>query len=123
MAITRISEFTFGFAFLFEQTERTWADLIAAPVLPNLKQEEEEGWDAKLPLNGVEYFYQFKLSDYLKASHAKYRKDGPDKRYDAPYFRIALHRHKSNQQHQRLRTLCKTHPHTYYVAPEIVDLD
>jgi len=123
MAITRISEFTFGFAFLFEQTQRNWADLVAAPVLPSLKQEEEEGWDANLPVNGTEFYYQFKMTDYLRAAHAKYRRTGPEKRYDAPYFRFSLHRHNANQQHQRLRTLCGTKPNTYYVAPEMPDLE
>lgn len=123
MAITRISEFTFGFAFLFEQTERNWPGLVAAPVLPSLKQEEEEGWDAKLPITGTEFYYQFKLSDYLRAGHAKYRRPGPEKCYDAPYFRFSLHRHNGNQQHQRLRTLCGTKPNTYYVAPEMPDLE
>jgi len=123
MAITRISEFTFAFAFLFEQTERSWSDLVAAPVLPSLKQEEDEGWDAKLPKKGVEFYYQFKLSDYLWASHAKYRRPGPDKVYDDPYFRFALHRHNQNQQHQRLRALSSTKEHTYYVAPEMPDLE
>jgi hypothetical protein len=33
-----ISEFTFGYAFLYEQTQANWSDLKAALVLPNLQQ-------------------------------------------------------------------------------------
>jgi hypothetical protein len=36
MAVTGVSEFTFGFAFLFEQTTQNWANLRAAPILPSL---------------------------------------------------------------------------------------
>lgn len=120
MAITGISEFTFGFAFLFEQVYQNWPDLIAAPILPSLQQEAEEGWDARLPLRGVDFYFQFKLSDYLWNGNAKYIRDGT---YDSPYYRIALHRHNHNQQHQRLRQLSKTNRNTFYVAPEFSQLE
>jgi len=29
------------------------------PQLPNLQQEELEGWDARLPLTGTDFYYQF----------------------------------------------------------------
>jgi hypothetical protein len=51
MALTGISEFTFGFAFLSEQANRNWP-LKAVPILPSLQQEADEGWDAKLPTDG-----------------------------------------------------------------------
>lgn len=119
MAIVGISEFTFGFAFLYEQTHAHWANLQAAPVLPNLQQEQEEGWDANLPLNGIDFYYQFKLSDYLWRSNAKFISDGT---YNGPYYRIALHRNNNNQQHQRLRDHAINNPNTYYVAPEFNNL-
>jgi hypothetical protein len=120
MVAVGISEFTFGYAFLFEQTQRDWANLRAAPVLPSLKQEEEEGWDARLPLVGTDYYYQFKLSDYLFRPHARYIKDGT---YTEPYHRISLHRRENNKQHQRLKALASTNPNTFYVAPEFSGLD
>ncbi len=120
MAIVGISEFTFGFAFLYEQTHGHWGNLRAAPVLPNLQQEQEEGWDANLPLNGTDFYYQFKLSDYLWRGNAKFIADGT---YDGPYYRIALHRKNNNQQHQRLRDHAANNPHTYYVAPEFDSLE
>ena len=65
MAITGLSEFMFGYGFLYEQTHAHWGELRAAPVLPNLQQEQSLGWDAHIPLHGTDFYYQFKLSDYL----------------------------------------------------------
>src|ERR1043165_5585494 len=96
MAITGLSEFMFGFSFLYEQTVRQWGNLRAAPVLPSLQQEADDAWDAKLPLRGVDYYYQFKLSDHLQRTNALYISDGT---YTAPYFRISLHRRYNNRQH------------------------
>lgn len=121
MGLTGISEFTFGFAFLYEQTNRHFAGLTAVPILPSLQQEAGEGWDARLPINGVPNYYQFKLSDYLHRSNAKYFNEDPF--YTAPYYRIPLHRRNGNLQHCRLRQLSLTAPETFYVAPEINDLD
>lgn len=120
MGIVGISEFTFGFAFLYEQTTANWGDVKAAPVLPSLQQEQAVGWDAHLPLSGVDYYYQFKISDYLYRGNAKYIDDGT---YDLPYYRIALHRKNGNRQHQRLRMHCADNPFTYYVAPEFNALE
>lgn len=115
MIATGISEFTFGFAFLFEQARRDWDDLEAAPVLPNLYQEASLGWDAHLPVNGTDFYYQFKLSDLLQRWNAKYILDNT---YQGPYFRISLHRRENNRQHVRLKNHAADHPDTYYVAPE-----
>jgi hypothetical protein len=115
-----ISEFTFGYGFLFEQTHANWANLTAAPVLPSLQQEADLGWDAKLPLQGSAFFYQFKLAERLAHGNALYIKNGT---YAGPYYRIALHRRDSNRQHRRLRQHALTHPDTYYVAPEMETLD
>jgi hypothetical protein len=120
MAEIGISEFTFGYAFLFEQTQANWGNLRAAPVLPSLQQEEQEGWDAWLPLNGIDFYYQFKLSDYLSRSNASYIRGDI---YNAPYYRFWLHRRKNNQQHRRLREHCLFNPNTFYVAPEFNSLE
>jgi hypothetical protein len=119
MALTGISEFTFGFAFLFEQANRNWP-LKAVPILPSLQQEADQGWDAKLPTNGTDFYYQFKLSDYMWNRNAKYLKDGT---YETPYFRFAFHHRNNNRQHRMLKLLADAKPDTYYVAPEINDLD
>jgi len=115
MAETGISEFTFGYAFLYEQTQRNWAGLKAVPILPSLKQEQDLGWDAHLPTQAADFYYQFKLSAFLERRNSKYIKDGV---YNTPYYRVSLYRRDNNLQHSRLRVHCQTHPNTYYVAPE-----
>jgi hypothetical protein len=115
MAQVGISEFTFGYAFLYEQTHANWGNLQAAPILPSLQQEEEQGWDAHLPLHATDFYYQFKLTDYLSRSNASFIRDHT---YAGPYYRLAFHRRNNNQQHKRLRDHSLTNPNTYYVAPE-----
>jgi hypothetical protein len=120
MAAIGISEFTFGYAFLYEQTHANWANLRAAPVLPSLQQEYDQGWDARLPLVGTDFYYQFKLSEHLSRGHAKYISDGT---YNGPYYRVSLHRKDGNRQHQRLKRHAQTNPNTFYVAPEFNTVD
>jgi hypothetical protein len=120
MAEIGISEFTFGYAFLFEQTQAQWANLRAAPILPSLQQEELQGWDARLPLNGIDFYYQFKLSDYLSRGNARYIRDGT---YNGPYYRLWLHRRNNNQQHRRLRQHSIANANTYYAAPEFNSIE
>jgi hypothetical protein len=115
MASIGISEFTFGYAFLQEQTHANWANLRAAPILPSLLQEQHEGWDAHLPLAATDFYYQFKLSDYLSQSNAKYIADGT---YATAYYRFAFHRKNNNLQHRRLRVHSRHYPNTFYVAPQ-----
>lgn len=120
MASIGISEFTFGYAFLFEQTHANWGNLQATPVLPNLQQEQLEGWDAHLPLHATDFYYQFKLSDHLSRGNAKFIADGT---YHDPYYRLSFHRKDNNRQHQRLRAHAAHNPNTYYVAPEFDHAD
>ena len=108
-----LSEFAFGFAFLYEQTRLHWADLVAAPILPSLVQEHELAYDARLPLRGIDYYYQFKLSDYMKGGRAKHYSV-----HKEPFFQFALHHADHNRQHRRLRALAVPNRHVYYVAPE-----
>ena len=120
MVAIGISEFSFGYAFLHEQTENYLNNLRAAPILPSLVEEAEYGWDARLPLQGTDYYYQFKLSDYLSRSNASFIRDGT---YEGPYYRVSLHRNNFNRQHQRLKELSRDNPNTFYVAPEFNNLD
>lgn len=120
MAKTGISEFTFGYAFLYEQTLRNWGSLVAAPILPSLREENEQGWDAKLPKYGCDFYYQFKLSDRLKKANAKFIADGT---YGGPYYRIKLYRRNCNQQHRVLWQHAQSNQYTYYVAPEFATID
>jgi hypothetical protein len=120
MAKLGISEFTFGYSFLYEQTRANWGKLKAAPVLPSLKQEKAVGWDAHLPLVGTDYYYQFKLSEYMSRPNAKYI---ADKTYSGPYYRLSLHKKDRNHQHQALKLHSQVNPNTYYVAPEFHSLE
>ena len=90
------------------------------PILPSLQQEADDAWDAHLPLVGTDFYYQFKLSDYLKHGNAKYVADGT---YNGPYYRIALHRRDGNRQHRRLWQHAQDNPNTYYAAPEFNRVD
>ncbi len=120
MASIGISEFTFGYAFLYEQTSANWGGLRAAPILPSLRKEHEEGWDAHLPVSATDFYFQFKLTDYLSHGNASFIADGT---YAGPYYRLAFHRKNNNRQHQRLRGHSVANPHTYYVAPEFNSID
>jgi hypothetical protein len=120
MAAIGISEFMFGYAFLYEQTHKNWGALKAAPVLPSLYDEKDKGWDAHLPTIGTDFYYQFKLSDKLSGGNAKYIKNGM---YSEPYYRVSLHRKDNNRQHRRLKAHAATNPHTFYVAPEFDTLE
>jgi hypothetical protein len=116
MADLGISEFTFGYAFLFEQNNQNWWQLKSFPVFPNLRQEKKWGYDVKLPLKkGTTFYYQFKLSEYMQRNYSKFIRDGT---YSGPYYRIKLHKHNSNLQHRTLCNLAQKEPYVYYVAPE-----
>lgn len=113
-----ISEFSFGFAFLHEQVN-LHPSIRAAPVLPSLRQERDQPFDAHLPLLGTDFYYQFKLSEYMLGPRARYRSEAPH--YHGPYHKFALYRKDANRQHNNLVRHATDHPHTYYVAPEFTN--
>lgn len=120
MASLGISEFTFGYAFLYEQTQKQWGNIKAVPILPSLQKEQHVGYDALLPTKGIAYYYQFKMSDYLFSGNAKHLKDG---HYNTPYFRFDLHKKNHYEQHSNLKTLAiQVGNCVFYVAPEFVDI-
>ena len=118
MAVTGLSEFMFGYGFLYEQTTGNWGGLRAAPMLPSLAAEADQGWDAHLPTVGTDFYYQFKLSDYLSRRNSKFYGNP----YKTPYFRISMHRRHRNRQHNLLVAHSLRNPDTFYVAPEIKTL-
>jgi hypothetical protein len=119
MANLGISEFTFGYAFLFEQTRKSWGKVKSIPIFPSLIKEKKVGWDVHLPLKGKDFYYQFKLSEFLSRRNSKFIKDGT---YSSPYYRIKLHRMYFNLQHRMLRKLSQINGDTYYVSPECTDI-
>jgi hypothetical protein len=116
MVAIGVSEFTYGFAFLFEQVNANWLGVAAAPILPSLQTEQMSGWDVSIPVFGVPFFYQFKVPQYLSAPHATYIND---ETYDSPYYRIDLHSRDNNRQHRLLKALGNAYPNTFYAAPEL----
>ncbi|MCL4322922.1 MAG: hypothetical protein M1498_00505 [Candidatus Thermoplasmatota archaeon] len=118
MADIGLSEFSFGYAFLHEQTLRKWGRVIGVPILPSLRGEAKLGWDVKLPTKGKAFYYQFKLSERFSRSNSKFIADGT---YSSSYYKIALHKANNNQQHRRLWELAQVagNEETYYVAPEV----
>ena len=111
-----LSEFSFGYAFLHEQTRRHWKKVIGVPILPSLREEAKLGWDVKLPTKGKDFYFQFKVSERFSRGNSKFIADGT---YDGPYYRFKLH--KYNQQHRLLWDNAQIHGNeeTYYVAPEV----
>jgi len=112
MVAIGISEFSFGFAFLIEQVNKYKDKLRHCPFLPNLREETGLGYDAYLPTRGIDFYYQFKIGDYLWSGNAKYLRNGD---HTGPYFRFCL----ENNQHRRLFNLSQNKPYTYYVVPRI----
>lgn len=115
-----ISEFSFGYAYLHEQTNAKWSGIKAVPILPNLRQEAKEGWDAKLPTKGGVFYYQFKVSDHMKWRNSALISDGT---YSTPYFKFHLHPNNKYLQHRRLRRLSKSRKHVSYVTQELESAD
>lgn len=79
-----------------------------------------DAWDVHLPVKGTDYYYQFKLSDYLRRRNAAQIADGT---YNEPYFRFDIYRRHNSRQHNRLVVHSNDHPQTYYVAPEFQEVD
>jgi hypothetical protein len=117
---TGISEFTYAHGFLYEQTLAKWSSLCSAPILPSLTDENSKGWDAHLPTMGAAYYYQFKLSEYLRGPNSNCWRDN---HFRGPHFRFWMHRRDRNKQHSLLRSLASDHPNTYYVVPEFTTRD
>ena len=120
MVASGISEFTFGFAFLREQVNNNSQDMVAAAILPTLRQEADEGWDACLPLRGGEVYYQFKVAEHIVRRNGRFRQDGT---HAGPYYQASLHRKHQNAQHNLLWQLSVVKPDTFYVVSEITDVD
>ncbi|HLA28081.1 MAG: hypothetical protein A3G17_00690 [Planctomycetes bacterium RIFCSPLOWO2_12_FULL_50_35] len=112
MVAIGISEFSFGFAFLEEQITRCRDRLRCAPILPSLREEAVKGFDAHLPTRGIDFYYQFKISDYLWYWNATYISNGT---YPGPYYRFWV----DSNQHRRLFRLSQHKHYTYYVAPRM----
>ena len=107
------SEFSYGFAFTHEYINRH-PHLKAAPELPNLVKEGQEGggWDLKLGYLGHPKIFQFKLSEYMRDSRALHWDD-----YGSPHYRFRVTPQYQSDQHNLLKDLAEDYEHVNYIAP------
>ncbi len=106
------SEFSFGFALSYEIMNGLQPQITGVPLFPSLVQEAELGWDVNFKPTGWPLFLQFKLSDHMQRSRARYWS-----LYGSPYFSIAIRRRDHSQQHNLLKALATFEPEVYYAAP------
>lgn len=109
----QISEFTYGYT-LVEELSRNY-NFSAVPTFPTLVEEGRAGggYDVRLEMTGRPFFLQFKRSDFLKRSNAKYYKY-----FQTPYYRFSLHALKHSMQHNLLLKLESEGHSVFYVAPK-----
>ena len=106
------SEFSYGFALSYEVMNAFRPTMVGSPLFPSLLEEANLGYDVAFAPTGWPLFLQFKLARYMKQRNAKYWGD-----YNAPYFRIDMHKRDKSNQHNLLRDLSKVEPEVYYAAP------
>jgi len=114
---SELSEFSYGFAVTAELRDRLRPFIMTAPIFPTLVQEEELGWDVKVPIRGLALFLQFKLPEALVRANA-----GEWSYFGGPYYRFPLHRRLRSNQHNRLKALATTEPAVFYGAPRFHSL-
>ena len=108
----QFSEFTYGYA-LTEEMSRNYR-FKSVPTFPSLIEEGRSGgYDVELDISGVPVFLQFKRSDYLSTSNAKYYKN-----FNSKYYRFNLHALKHSKQHNLLLSLEGRGELVFYVAPK-----
>ena len=113
--LAQFSEFSFGFAFTHEYVNHH-PDLVAAPELPSLVKEAQNGWDLKIGFSGHAKYFQFKLSEYMvreKALHWKV--------YNAPHYRVRITSPSQSGQHNLLKRLSDGGEEVHYVAPRFYE--
>lgn len=115
----KFSEFSYGFAVVYECIEKTRnMHFKAAPLFPSLIDEGKKyGYDVKIDFL-CPIFLQFKLSEYLKGKNAKEFKD--KKINYLPYYRFKIE--NCNQLHL-LKELRKKEDRVFYTAPAFSKID
>ncbi|WP_319581551.1 hypothetical protein [uncultured Pseudodesulfovibrio sp.] len=108
-----VSESSFQLAFLHEWVSENRNFITEAPLIPSTRNERDVGgFDARIRSVGQEYYFQFKMPEYLVGGNA-----AEWGLYGGPYFRFKLHKYGDYTQHNKLFTLSKTCKNVYYVAP------
>ncbi len=109
----QFSEFTYGYTVVEELTRNY--RFTAVPTFPTLVEEGRigGGYDVQVEMQGLPFFLQFKRSDYLSRSNAKYYYI-----FGSPYYRFCLHALRYSQQHNLLIHLERCGNPVFYVAPK-----
>lgn len=110
---SQFSEFTYGYT-LVEELARNH-QFAAVPTFPSLVEEGRNGggYDVQINLGGLPFFLQFKRTDFLSRTNAKYHYLFQDS-----YYRFDLHALKHSQQHNLLIHLERCGNPVFYVAPK-----
>ena len=104
----RFSEFSYGFSFTENLISKGPNRPRYAPVLPNLRDEKKYGYDIKIRMPGVIFFFQFKIPEArVSPSADEIRKFGignthPILRLDLPFLRMPITKSSASNQHEKL---------------------
>lgn len=111
------SESTYVFSLVNEMAKKYSFNL--APVFPSLYEEGRTGgYDAEVNIQGIPFFFQFKLSNFLSRSNAK--KYGV---FNSSYYEFHIHASKKSKQHELLLNLENSGNPVFYVAPRFHKLN
>ena len=111
----QFSEFSYGFAFTHELVNHL-PGITVAPHFPSLVEEGRIGYDMSMPIHGVPMFFQYKISEFLKGSSAKYWSS-----HQRPHFRFEVTSPKTSPQHNLLKDLADSGKEVFYVAPSLYE--
>jgi hypothetical protein len=117
------SEFTYGFSLVNELAKAI--SLTAVPIFPSLLEEGKKGggYDAKLKgKSGILLNLQFKLSDWMKATHAREFRI-PGHSMTLPYYRFEITSQRVSEQQSLFLALEAIEPFTFYAAPAFHTID
>ena len=104
----RFSEFSYGFSFTENLIPKGRNRPHFAPVLPNLRDEKKYGYDIKIRMPGVIFFFQFKIPEArVSPSADEIRKFGignthPFLRLNLPFLRMPITKYNTSNQHEKL---------------------
>ncbi|WP_420722797.1 hypothetical protein [Hwanghaeella sp. LZ110] len=115
------TEFSYGYAFTENLIRNSSAGPTTAPVFPNLIQEAQLGYDVKVDLPGLPYFFQFKLPELMVRDTAREIKIFELPGLAAPFFRMPLMRRDLSNQHAHLIELEKTFPNSVFYTSSKAD--
>lgn len=110
-----VSESTFQFGFLLEFVSTNWNFISGVPVIPSTRIEAKVGgWDAKIPMRGIDYYYQFKMPYYFKRKSKRICMS-----QSMPCFMFEIYDKQQFKQHNDLCRIANSLNNlVFYVAPK-----